>query len=186
MNPAADPYQQMPEADPKAATRRLGNRLLWSALALGLGITAIDALDRFHRDHALMLNRTQSLPNWAFYMTKNAYPKRGDYVSFAPPVTPLVASHFGQKPDLFGKIVTGVGGDTVSHVGSEVLINGVRVATIKPVSLRGETLVPGPTGTVPANCYFVSTPSRDGFDSRYADIGFVCRHQIFGTGVPIL
>jgi conjugal transfer pilin signal peptidase TrbI len=39
---------------------------------------------------------------------------------------------------------------------------------------------------VPRDCYYVGTDHPDGFDSRYAEIGFACRKAILGTGTPIL
>ena len=166
--------------------QRLGNKLLGAAALLVFGVSVFAALDTFHRNHALMINASDSLPNWAFYMTRGADPKRGDYISFVAPRNALVVSHFGAKPPMFAKIVYGMPGDTVSRAGSQVLINGKRVGQTKPLSKRGEPLLAGPTGVIPQGCYYAGTPSKDGFDSRYAAIGFVCARQIFGTGVPIL
>ena len=87
---------------------------------------------------------------------------------------------------MFGKRVYGMPGDVVTHMGSVVAINGKPVAHMKPLSRSGERLTPGTTGRVPQGCYFVGTPHPDGFDSRYAEIGFVCGKQIIGTGEPIL
>ena len=169
-----------------ARNRRLGNRLLGAALLVVLGGSALVGLDAFHANHALMINASASLPNWAFYMTRGTSPKRFDYVSFAPPHSQLVVAHFGIEPPLFAKIIYGMPGDNVRRIGAQVLINDKHVGYIKPLSKRGERLVPGPTGIIPQGCYYAGTPSKDGFDSRYASIGFVCRAQIFGTGVPIL
>ncbi|ATW05707.1 S26 family signal peptidase [Sphingorhabdus sp. YGSMI21] len=152
----------------------LGAFFLWSALN--------DWSDR----HAFMINSSESLPNWAFFVQKNVRPARGQYVFFIAPKTPLIRSHFGDDPKPFGKRVYGVAGDIVSREGKVVSVNGVEVASIKPFSKRGEPLTAGPVGRVPEGCYFMATESRDGFDSRYADIGWVCGSQIFGTGVPVL
>jgi len=57
---------------------------------------------------------------------------------------------------------------------------------MKPFSKFGERLVPGPTGVIPRGCYFVGSPHKDGFDSRYAAIGFACANKIVGVGKPIL
>lgn len=167
-------------------SRRLGNRLLGAAVLLVIGGSVVAGLDAFHRNHALMINASDSLPNWAFYMTRTTDVKRGDYVSFVPPRHPLVISHFGAKPPMFAKIIYGMPGDIVTHVGGQVSINGKFVGHTKRLSKRGEPLVAGPTGVIPQGCYYAGTPSKDGFDSRYAAIGFVCTAQIFGTGVPIL
>ena len=34
--------------------------------------------------------------------------------------------------------------------------------------------------------YYLGTAHKDGFDSRYADIGFVCAGRIIGTGDSLL
>ena len=39
---------------------------------------------------------------------------------------------------------------------------------------------------IPRGCYFVGTPHKDGFDSRYAAIGWICMRRVFGTGTAIL
>ena len=54
------------------------------------------------------------------------------------------------------------------------------------VRALGEPLALGPTGTVPRGCYFVTTEHKDGFDSRYAAIGWICAPRILGVGRPIL
>jgi hypothetical protein len=83
---------------------------------------------------------------------------------------------------MFGKIAYGVPGDVISHIGRTVAVNGHPVAQMKPFTRFGEPLTPGATGRVPAGCYFAATPHKDGFDSRYGEIGFVCGRQIIGTG----
>ena len=110
----------------------------------------------------------------------------GEYVFFVPPDNALVRRHFGPDSGPFGKRVIGMPGDVVAHDGSWVSVNGVRVAHMKPRSRDGEVLTPGPVGRIPDGCFYVGTPHPDGFDSRYAEIGFACRKAILGTGTPIL
>ncbi len=144
------------------------------------------AIHDWSQRHAFMINATDSLPNWAFFVEKRVMPVRGQYAFFRVPETRLVKAHFGEHPKPFGKLVYGVAGDLVTRSGQTVAVNGSPVAILKPVSKRGEALAPGPLGRVPPGCYFVATPHKDGFDSRYADIGWVCGGQIVGTGVPVL
>lgn len=155
-------------------------------LALSAAVMAWGGLREWSQHHAFMINATDSLPNWAFFVEKGVIPTRGQYVFFRVAKTPLVLAHFGEHPKAFGKLVYGVAGDTVTRAGMTVSVNGKAVATLKALSKRGEALAPGPVGRVPANCYFVATPHKDGFDSRYADIGWVCANQLVGTGVPVL
>jgi len=159
----------------------------WKVLGLILAVfVGWSALDDWSDRHAFMINSSESLPNWAFFVEKNVLPERGQYVFFIAPKTPLIRAHFGDDPKPFGKQVYGVAGDMVSRDGKIVSVNGVEIAALKSFSKRGEPLTAGPVGRVPDGCYFVATASKDGFDSRYADIGWVCGSQIFGTGVPVL
>jgi len=76
--------------------------------------------------------------------------------------------------------------DVVTREDGVVRINGGQVARLKRVSSRGEPLAPGPTGRIPEGCYYLGTEHKDGLDSRYADIGFVCAKSIIGTGDSLL
>jgi conjugal transfer pilin signal peptidase TrbI len=58
-----------------------------------------------------LINTTQSLPNWAFFIDKHRVPQRGDFVVFAPPVTPIITAHFGKISPPFAKRVYGMPGD---------------------------------------------------------------------------
>jgi conjugal transfer pilin signal peptidase TrbI len=74
----------------------------------------------------------------------------------------------------------------VAHWHRAVTVNGRIVGYTKPTTRSGERLAIGPSGVIPAGCYYVGTPHKDGLDSRYAAIGFACRRQIVGTGEAIL
>ena len=162
-------------------------RRLWAALGLFVGGSVLlTAISDWREHHAFLINTTPSLPDWAFLIRLGALPARGDYIFFAPPPSALLRRHFGATPQPFGKIVYGMPGDVVTHRGPLVLIDGQPVARMKPLTRFGEPLTPGAIGPVPAGCYFAGSPHKDGFDSRYAEIGFVCRSQIVGVGVPIL
>ena len=100
--------------------------------------------------------------------------------------TALLLRHFGSKPQMFGKIVYGMPGDVVAHEGAAVTINGAPIGRIKPRTKTGEPLTPGAVGAIPAGCYYAGSPHPDGFDSRYAEIGFVCGRQLIGVGEPVL
>ncbi|WP_337847847.1 S26 family signal peptidase [Sphingomonas sp.] len=151
-----------------------------------VGSLALGSLADWRDSHVFLINTTDSLPNWAFLIQRGRLPAKGDYVFFDPPTSALLRRHFGARPQMFGKLVYGMPGDIVGHAGTSVTINGVRVASMKPLTRFGEPLTPGATGPVPRGCYFAATPHKDGFDSRYAEIGFVCARQIIGTGVPVL
>jgi conjugal transfer pilin signal peptidase TrbI len=158
------------------------------ALAAGLTLSAagLGAIATWRDEHALLINATTSLPNWAFVLHRTQTPQRGDIIFFVPPESALLARHFGPELHSFGKIVVGAPGDRITTSDRTFLIDGRPVATAKTASRRGEPLALGPTGILPPGCYFVATPHPDSFDSRYAAIGWVCRPRILGVGRAIL
>ena len=170
-----------------AATRHPSWRMKLGCIAL-IGGAALgwSALKDWHDHHAFLINASESLPNWALLVETGRFPARGDHVVFAPGHDPLVIRHFGANPKPFAKIAYGVPGDVVSRQGADVLVNGQAVGHLKPKTHQGEDLLPGPTGTIPQGCIYAGSPHKDGFDSRYAAIGFVCRDRLIGTGTPIL
>ena len=172
-------------ASPKSkATRRIKHVVLLTALvAVPL---ALQPFEDFRDNHAFLLNASPSLPNWAFWLDKRAPIKRGGLIFFEPKKSKILTSHFGSKPQLFGKYVLGLPGDRVAHEGQDVLINGKIIAQTKTKTRLGLPLSKGPSGEIPHGCYYAGSPHKDGFDSRYADIGFVCGPQILGSGRAIL
>lgn len=174
----------MRAADPPLRGATWPRLALWGGL--GAAALALSTLSAFARDHALMINASPSLPYWAVWLTRGAVPQRGDIILFDPPASPLLARHFGSEPQPFGKRVSGVPGDVVTQRNRAFFVNGRLVATAKPRSRLGEPLALGPTGRVPRGCYFVTTEHKDGFDSRYAAIGWICAPRILGVGRPIL
>ncbi len=179
----------MPSADRKPPARFWSpeRRSRWTMFGL-LGATAsiFAGLTAWSDRHALLVNASTSLPNWAFMLDRERLPVRGDHVFFEPPPSVLLQRHFGRDPQPFGKIVYGVAGDRIERRGRMFLVNGKPVALAKPMSRRGEPLALGPTGVLPRGCYFVATPNPDSFDSRYAAIGWICRARVVGVGEAIL
>jgi len=164
-----------------STSRRLA---LWSGL--GAAALALSSLAAFGQGHALMINASPSLPYWAIWLDRESVPARGDIILFDPPASPLLEKHFGKEPKPFGKRVSGVPGDIVTENDRAFFVNGKLVAKAKLNSRLGEALALGPIGAVPKGCYFVTTEHKDGFDSRYAAIGWICRKRILGVGRPIL
>ena len=174
-------------ANDMPACRWRPNPRLWFLFGTFVaGSVSLGAISDWRNGHLFLINTSDSLPNWAFLIRRGQIPAKGDYVFFDPPQSALLRRHFGERPEIFGKIVYGVPGDVVEHSGSDVTINGARVARMKPFTRFGEPLIPGITGLVPRGCYFVGTPHKDGFDSRYAAIGWICARSVLGVGRPVL
>ena len=150
------------------------------------------ALDQAAAAHLFLINRSPSLPNWAYVVQRGRLPVRGAVSFFVPPQNALVEAHFGKVPAAFGKIAYGLPGDQVLRHGADVFVLAAgtaaprKVGTLKLVTAQGEALEPGPTGTIPPGCYYMGSPHRDGFDSRYAAIGFVCAGQLIGSARMVL
>lgn len=155
-------------------------------LAVAAAASAYASLASWSDRHVFLVNQSTSLPSWAFLVDRHRLPARGDTIFFDPPASRLLERHFGRDHPPFGKIVYGIPGDVVSRRGRLFLVNGRAVALAKERTLRGESLALGPTGIVPRGCYFVGTPNKDSFDSRYALIGWVCGRQLIGVGKAIL
>lgn len=159
----------------------------YAALAvIGLALLGYNGLAGWRANHAMLINATSSLPNWAFVIDKQRRPARGNFIFFDPPPSALLKRHFGADLKPFGKIVYGVGGDRVEAQGRLFFVNQRPVALAKPATRLGEPLALGPTGIIPRGCYFVGTPHKDSFDSRYAAIGWICSPRVIGVGEAIL
>jgi len=184
--PPVDPATPSGMPSPRGRQRSgLGPKLvLWGVL--GLAAAGAGLASDFAQSHALMINASPSLPYWAIWLDRTAQPRRGDLILFDPPASRLLSRHFGPRPQPFGKRVIGVEGDRVTAHDRLFFVNGVAAVRAKPASRLGEPLALGPTGIIPAGCYFVATDHRDSFDSRYAAIGWICRPRVLGVGRPVL
>ena len=181
------------------APARMSARQRW---LLGAGLVAAlvlwRGLDDLAHNHLFLINRSPSLPNWAYVVERGKLPARGQVAFFLPPRNALVEAHFGKTPSAFGKIALGLAGDVIAHRGDDVVLlptvtaaSGRHVASsvvghLKPRTMQGEVLKPGPVGRIPDGCYYMGSAHKDGFDSRYAAIGFVCRRQIVGVATRVL
>lgn len=159
-----------------------GHSIKRAALLLGLisAIAGFRTLAALHNRYILTINQTESLDHWAFIVDRKAPVARGDFVYFAPPANPYY------RDIGFVKIVAGVPGDVVRREGRVFFVNDRRIGAAKPRSRKGEPLEPGPTGVIPPDRYFVFTPHKDSYDSRYQDIGWIGRDRIVGVARPLL
>ncbi len=126
------------------------------------------------------INVSHSLDGLVYVIHKDEQVKRGNYVGFS-----WRGDQFYKPGSIFVKIVTGVPGDVVSVNGREVFVNGKKIGIAKEKSERGIPLEPIKGTTLKEGEYFVSTPSKDGYDSRYARVGLIKQNEILGKAYEI-
>ncbi|ADU15402.1 signal peptidase I [Asticcacaulis excentricus] len=154
-------------------------KIIWS-VAAALAVSQLGGA--IASDYQFFLNETDSLPNWAFWVNKNQIaPQRGDYFAFVAPPNPYYPAGFR-----FAKQVVGVPGDVVEVRGREFWIDGRLVGIAKTHDQAGNPVAMSSPGVIPADKYFVVTPHKDSFDSRYALIGLIDRKTLVGKAYPVL
>jgi conjugal transfer pilin signal peptidase TrbI len=130
------------------------------------------------------VNVSPSLPQKYWIVALQKKPKREDYVCFRAAPDIALQNAFSQDVTMT-KQVLGVVGDTVTREGRDFYINGQYIASAKTHSLKGEPLKVGLTGTLKTGQYYVSTPHKDSFDSRYEKMGWLEQSQIIGVAYPL-
>jgi hypothetical protein len=123
-------------------------------------------------EHAILINTTESLPNWAFFIDKHRVPQRGDFVVFTPPQTPLITAHFGKVSPPFAKRVYGMPGDRGDPRGQCGADQRRRSRAPQASTSRGEPLAPGPHRPNPRALLL----SRHGAQGRARQP--LCRHRL--------
>ena len=129
---------------------------------------------------AIVINQTDSLPQKVWVMALHQKPKRYDYIAFKPSLKSGLPVNI-----ILHKQVLGIKGDTVSLKGRDFYINQKYIATAKTHSLTGEPLQLGPTGKLKEGQYYVSTPNKDSFDSRYEKMGWINAGELLGVLYPL-
>ena len=153
---------------------RLGFALL--VMTLTFGSVA------FSSHYRLAVNVTESLPGHLYLIKRDAASSydRGSLIAFR---------WMGDRPIPQGttvvKEIAGVAGDIISHGEYRVFINGQYLSTLKSHSKAGTPLVPGPTGVISENHYYVHAPHHDSLDSRYAKCGLIHASQIIGEAIAL-
>jgi conjugal transfer pilin signal peptidase TrbI len=167
-----------------AADHRLRLNRGWVHLAFCAALLAaamgIKAALEWERSWYISFNWTESLPFWAFRVDETARPEVGDYIDFWPPENPYY------RDISFVKQIVAGPGDEVHCEGRAFFVRGVQVALAKRVSQAGDPLEKGPCGVVPEGHYFVVTPHKDSFDSRYEVIGYVPHDRVRGVAKPLM
>jgi len=126
-------------------------------------------------------NIDHSLPGLFYQIERGELPKRNDVAGISVPKNP-----YYPEGAPFLKIIRGVPGDVVTCDGRRFFINGVFAGEAKEQTKRGNPLTLGPTGVIPPDNYFVWTPHKDSYDSRYGEVGWVTKQHILGRARRIL
>jgi conjugal transfer pilin signal peptidase TrbI len=131
----------------------------------------------------LGFNITHSLDGFLFVILKNVSPEKGELAAFYPPPNDFFKRHY------FVKRITGVPGDQVIREGRTFYIDDgyarVLIGEAKRYSQTGVSLRAAKEGKIPDGHVFVSTPHKDSFDSRYAQLGWIPQRSIFGRAIRV-
>jgi conjugal transfer pilin signal peptidase TrbI len=162
--------------------RRLENEAAVRRLARYLAVfAALCLLVVVPWPYKIALNRTDSLPGLLYIIEKGKQPLKGELVAFWPPPNRFY------RHSWFVKRVVGVAGDMVTaDADNRVFVDGRPVGIAKKQSKAGIPLMAPVLGVIPPQHFFAATRHRDGFDSRYGDIGFVHVDRIIGRAYRIL
>ncbi|EAT10859.1 type IV secretory pathway protease TraF-like protein (plasmid) [Bermanella marisrubri] len=124
----------------------------------------------------LAFNISDSLPGYIYLVDIGEMPSKGDVALFSPPKNPYFPEQLN-----FMKIVKGISGDRVSVQNHKVLINGEEVGIVKQLSKSGKQLFPISPTSIPDGYFFMWTPHKDSYDSRYKSIGLINESDFVGT-----
>lgn len=151
--------------------QRFRKRLVRGLCTLGAVVLAGYAISPFY---TVGFNITHSLPGYVYLIEKDVAPVKDGVFAFHPPKNPYQNTHY------FVKLIKGVPGDVVTWQGQDFFINGIPLGTAKPVSIDGKPLTKSGAGVIPQGYYFVWTPHKDSFDSRYGEIGWIHESAFIG------
>lgn len=128
-------------------------------------------------------NTTDSLDGFIYLIKKGEMPMRGDVAAFFPPLPNKTRTRLP-----FLKIVKGVPGDRIKSIDSSLYINNKFVARAKEFSKKGDRLnvIELDKGFIRPKHFFLWSPHKDSYDSRYKDIGLVQKNKIIGVATRLL
>jgi len=122
------------------------------------------------------LNISDSLPGYFYVTDLSATPEKGDVVLFQPPV-----NEFFHENLLFMKIVVGSSGDEILVNNRVVYLSGKEIGVVKDESKSGKKLFPIESQIIKKGMFFMWTPHKDSYDSRYNSIGLINENSILGV-----
>lgn len=132
--------------------------------------------------YQLGFNTSDSLGGYVYLIKKVGLPMTGDVVAFYPPKPNQTETKYP-----FLKIVKGVPGDRIKSTAREIYINNQFVAKAKEKAKNGNPLQVSVfnNGFIPPKHYFIWSPHKDSYDSRYKDIGLIEKSKIIGIATKL-
>lgn len=130
----------------------------------------------FTRYYGFIINFTQSLPEKLFiYKYDDLNLNRNDTAVIVAEGLPNVSD--GIK---LIKRVNGFAGDKITVRGNNLYINEKLILSHFDTKAYWGDLHKIKDQVIPENCYFINGVSQHSFDSRYAEVGLVCKERIVG------
>lgn len=123
-------------------------------------------------------NNSESLPGSIFLVIKNGEINRGDLVAFYPPKNPNYKTWFV-------KYLVGLPGDKVREYNRDFFINDRFIGRAKEYSKQGIKLEKTTSRVIEKGFFFMWTPHKDSYDSRYQDIGLIPSDRVIGRAIRI-
>lgn len=155
-------------------------------LGLGLLFISLAVAAKMNTRYETRWNISESINANFFIIDKSILPERGEYVAFN--YYDITNEHYKSgmlktPPQVvFIKKVIGVAGDTVSQQNREFFVNGQSAGIAKIKSKGSRPLKANEfQGVIPSGYYYVHTPHKDSYDSRYADVGLIPVAEIRGV-----
>lgn len=129
---------------------------------------------------SLGINPTASQPYRLFIILKGQQPRRGDLVAFR-----FLGSRYYREGVLFVKEVEGLPGDRLEIRNDRmVTLNGRFLDTVRATDSQGKAVDPFLfNGVIPDGAYFLYSPARNSYDSRY--YGLIGKERFVGKVVPV-
>ena len=149
-----------------------------------IALAAIALIWLVQANYEIVINRSESLPIHAVLIQKGRLPAKPDQI-FVFKLQNNPAYNFAEVN--FIKLVAGFAGDKIEVVNQDFYITHKFthkfIGTAKTQGLKGETLNPLSSQTIPQHKFFAYTPHPDSYDSRYQQIGLIDEKDIIGTAI---
>lgn len=132
--------------------------------------------------YSFHINVSESLKGTLYVIKKGSAVSKGELVGFVWTKETNSPYEIGST---FIKYLSGEEGDVVTTYNRDVYLNSKFIAKAKTRAFSGRKLQIIKDREIPKGFIFVSTPAKDGYDSRYEEFGFIDRKNIIGKAYEI-